>query len=386
VCGRPLRHLIGLVLAFVASASGAQAPASAGPAASAVPAVQPRYTFAWPLEAAQPRPRGGSTRGVPVQLDTAPSPAWQALQAPDLAPRERDRRAILAMAGVYRVGFDFLEVASYAEAPAAARAPYQSWGTEKVYVDRDEPGFVSLVHILEMRMLDKEGKASEPMVTKHWRQDWRHEPEAIVEYRGRDRWERRAVPEAQRRGTWLQTVYQVDESPRYASLGRWEHSASFSTWLSGETWRPLPRREWSVRDDYQVLIGTNRHTIGPTGWLQEENNLKAVLTPQREIDAQRPYVGREYGVARYERLRGAAFAGADRYHERTRNFWNAVRTQWAAAFAQQGMVTLKGPVDKLGLFMPLFERADAIEEGSATGDDAAIIRAALVQMGALPSP
>ena len=29
-----------------------------------------------------------------------------------------------------------------------------------------------------------------------------------------------------------------------------------------------------MRDDYQVLVGTNRHTITPDGWLQEENNLK----------------------------------------------------------------------------------------------------------------
>jgi hypothetical protein len=382
VSSRLLRQGLGLALALVAASSAAQAPA--GPAASTPGAsAQPRYTFGWPLDAGQPRPRGGSTRGVPVVLDREPSDAWRALRAPDLTARERDRRAILAMAGVYRVGFDFIEVASYAEVPPAARAPYQSWATEKVYVDRDEPGFVSLVHILEMHMLDRDGKPMAPMVTKHWRQDWRHEPDAIVEYRGRDRWERRALGEAERRGAWLQTVYQVDESPRYASIGRWEHSASFSTWLSGETWRPRPRREWSVRDDYQVLIGTNRHTIGPTGWLQEENNLKAVLTPQREVDPQRPYVGREYGLARYERLRDAAFAGADRYYERTRGFWNAVRGQWATAFAQQGTVTLKGPVDRLGLFMPLFERADAIEAGSASGDDAAVIRAALEQMGAL---
>ena len=72
---------------------------------------------------------------------------------------------------------------------------------------------------------------------------------------------------------WLQTVYQVDESPRYASTGRWQHTPSFSTWLSGDTWRPLPRREWSVRSDYQVLVGSNRHTVVPSGWLQEENNL-----------------------------------------------------------------------------------------------------------------
>ena len=184
----------------------------------------------------------------------------------------------------------------------------------------------------------------------------------MIEYRGRDRWQRRKLCAAEAKGTWLQAVYQVDESPRYASVGRWEHSASFSTWLSGETWRPLPRREWSVRDDYQVLVGTNRHTISPTGWIQEENNLKTVLTDGRAIDSARPYVAREYGVARYERIRDADFAQADVYFDRTKQFWDQVRDEWSRIFVKQGEVTLKGPVDKLGLFHPLFEQADALVE------------------------
>lgn len=345
----------------------------------------PRYTFSYPLDGSTPKPRGGTTRGAAVAIDTTPSPAWQALRAEGLSPQERDRRAILAMAGSYRVTFDFLEVASYTAADDPVKlGPYQSWGTEKVYVDRDEPGLVSLVHILEMRMVEKDGKVSEPFVTKHWRQDWRYEPEAIVEYLGRDRWQRRPVPEAARRGVWVQTVYQVDESPRYASLGRWQHNASFSTWISGDTWRPLPRREWSVRKDYDTLIGTNRHTVHPTGWTQEENNLKARLDGERKPDAAFPYLGREVGMARYERLREPDFAAADRYYAATRTFWHEVLAAWDAAFVKHRTLTLKGPVDKLGLFVPLFERAAEIEEGKAKGEHAAAIRKALGDIGVPP--
>ena len=132
-----------------------------------------------------------------------------------------------------------------------------------------------------------------------------------------------------------------------------------------------------------MLLGTNRHTIGPNGWTQEENNLKTALTTQRDIDTSRPYVAREYGMARYERLRDADFAAADHYYERTRPFWDRVRDTWSAAFEQQGTVTLRGPVDKLGLFAPLFERADQIEaKGVVAGDDdAKLIREALGKMG-----
>jgi hypothetical protein len=363
---------------------------SAPQAAEPTPPEPPRYTFSWPLDGTAPKPRGGSTRGAPVTRDTEPSAAWKALRAPGLASQERDRRAILAMAGTYRVSFDFLEVDAYVP-PGRAPGPYQSWGTEKVYVDRDNAGSISLVHILEMRLLGKDGAVGEPFVIKHWRQDWEFEPADIVEYRGRDRWQRRALTAAERQGAWRQTVYQVDESPRYASTGRWQHSASFSTWLSADTLRPLPRREWSVRDDYQALLGSNRHTVGPTGWTQEENNLKAVLTPGREIDPERPYLAREYGMARYERLRDADFAAADRYQQRTRAFWTRVTQAWASAFAGQGELTLRGPVDKLGLFAPLFERAAQIEANPAGPDpraladeaeaDARVIRAALADMG-----
>jgi hypothetical protein len=353
-------------------------------AADTPPSSPPRYTFSWPLDGGGLMPRGGTTKGPAVTLDHNASPAWQRLQEKGLSELERDRRAILAMAGVYRVTFDFLEVTPFG-AQGGPKAPYQSWGTEKIYVDGDTGESISLVHILEMRIVQPDGSISEPMVTKHWRQDWKYQPQQIVEYQGNDRWERRSLAANEASGRWLQTVYQVDESPRYASLGKWEHTASFSSWLSGETWRPLPRREWSVRQDYQVLAGTNRHTILPDGWVQEENNLKAVLTPARELDASRPYVGREYGVARYERIRDADFAAADGYYQRTKEFWDQVRDRWSKLFAERGTVTLRGPVDKLGLFKPLFEHADAIAEqgAAASKKNQQVIESALKEMGAL---
>lgn len=347
-------------------------------------ASAPRYTFSWPLDGSTLKPRGGTSKGPAVTLDTTQADAWRALQEKNLAPPERDRRAIRAMAGTYRVTFDFLEITPFT-AQDKRQAPYQSWGTEKVYVDSDDGKSISLVHILEMRVIQQDGSISEPMVTKHWRQDWKYEPADIVEYQGLDRWQRRKLATAEAKGAWSQAVYQVDESPRYSGVGRWQHSSSFSTWISGDTWRPLPRREWSVRDDYQALVGTNRHTVTANGWVQEENNLKTVLTEAREISAAQPYVAREYGVARYERILDADFAAADRYYGRTKAFWNEVRDQWAGIFGSQGAVTLKGPVDKLGLFRPLFAQADAIEEQGeeASRGNQAVIRNALKDMGAL---
>lgn len=366
------------LLALSRGPAYADAPSSAKPAPSA-----PRYTFTWQLGAPDaPAPRGGTTRGPAVNLDNEPTQAWKALQEPGLTPLERDRRAILAMAGDYRVTFDFLEVETFP--PQTPRdKPYQSWGTERIYVDADTGRSISLVHILDMRIVQDDGSLSAPMVTKHWRQTWQYEPTDIVEFKGRDRWERRKLSTTERTGEWSQTVYQVDESPRYASVGRWNHSGSFSTWLSGDTWRPLPRREWSVRKDYQVLLGTNRHTITATGWVQEENNLKMVLTPERAPDPARPYLAREYGVARYSRIHGYDFAAADEYYQRTRAFWDGVLSTWHQLFAAHPQITLRAPVDQAGLFHKLFEYADQLAAGErplVAADE--VIRESLFDMGA----
>lgn len=339
------------------------------------PTPSPRYTFSWPLEMTAVTPRGGTTQGPPVTMEVAPSLEWQSLHATGIDSVERDRRAILAMAGMYRTTFDFLEVLAF-NSDAGVQPPYQSWGTEKVYVDSDTGRSISLVHILEMRILQNDGSISEPIVMKHWRQDWQYEPEAVIEYRGNATWRRRVLSPSERKGRWLQAVYQVDESPRYASLGAWQHTSTFSSWLSGDTWRPLPRREWSVRKDYDVLIGTNRHTVTATGWVQEENNLKTRLD-----NGQSTYVAREYGVARYERIKGFSFAEADDYYNKTHSFWNQVRVAWSDWLKRDGAVRLRGHVDQLALFVPLFEHAEKIgAEPTANAANQQVIDSALQGM------
>ena len=324
----------------------------------AAQAAEPKqFIFAWPLDEGALKPRGATTRGAPVTLDAAPGEAWRRLNEPGLSAQERDRRAILAMAGPYRVSFDFLEVVRF-DPSLKQDAPYQSWGTEYVFVAEDRPDFVALQHILVMRMRLDEKKVSEPMVVRHWRQEWRYEAPALLAYEGANSWTRRATNEVQRRGAWTQTVLQVDDSPRYASLGRWEHTEGVSTWLSGETWRPLPRREFSVRKDYDVLVGTNRHTITPTGWVQEENNLKYALN-------QKKLLAREYGVARYERIRDYDFGPGEAYYKRTEPFWAEVRAAWRELEEARGRFSVRAPVDQAQLFRPFFEYADKLAEGAA---------------------
>jgi len=327
-------------------------------------AAASQFTFAWPLGEHALKPRGGTSRGTQIVLDSAESEAWKRLREPGLSDYERDRRAILAMAGPYRVSFDFLEVVRF-DPTLKPDAPYQSWGTEYVFVSEDRENYIALQHILVMRMQMDDGKVSDPIVVRHWRQEWRYQPDSLLVYAGTNSWTRRALKDEERRGAWVQSVSQVDDSPRYSAVGRWQHSDGSSTWIGGETWRPLPRREFSVRKDYQVLVGTNRHTITPTGWVQEENNLKLVLDGDGKPRAQLPYISREYGVARYEHIKDYDFTAGQSYFERTEPFWAEVRSAWRDLAQRSPRFQLRAPVDQGKLFIAFFEYANELSEGKA---------------------
>src|SRR6056297_321142 len=243
-----------------------------------------------------------------------------------------------------------------------AGAPYRSWATEHVYVVDDSEKRISLQHILIMTIVGEDGEEMGPFVTKHWRQDWVYENPAVHTYRGFGTWARATRDEAERDGRWSQTVWQVDDSPRYAAWGEWRHTPERSWWTSEETWRPLPRREFSVRDDYDALVGTNTHVVLPTGWVHEQHNVKAVLGGSGEIEAR---LAREIGIVRYERLRNFETAPGNSYHENTAAFWGEVQAYWRQAMDSAERIRLKPEVDGQKLFQPLFERAAAIDDGEA---------------------
>jgi hypothetical protein len=350
-------------LAAFAAVLAAQAPAAH---------AEPRqFTFSWQFEDGDAlRPRGGTTRGAPVKLATEPSEAWRAVHEPGISKFERDRRAILAMAGGYRTTFDFIETVGFTPAFTPSR-PYQSWGTEYIYVVEDSGTFIRLQHIIVMFVVDEDGTVRGPFVQKHWRQDWRYEDTDLHVFVGRDRWVRRTLTPEEARGRWSQAVFQVDDSPRYEAIGEWEHRGTYSAWTSERTARPLPRRESMVRSDYQILEGINRHTLTPTSWVQEEENLKLVLDEQGRPDPETPYLARELGVARYERVVDVDFSAGDAYWGRTGEFWRAVRSAWDAVFAERDTFEYREDVGGQEMFVPLFEYAERLSAGERYDADAA---------------
>ena len=322
------------------------------------------YVFGWSQlkEEKLKTPRGGSSIGPSVSLDLTPSQNWEKLQEKGISNFEKDRRAILAMLREYRVYFDFMETMGFTE-DYSPSIPYQSWATEFVTLVEDKRDFISLQHILVIFSEMEDGSLSEPMVVKHWRQDWKYEDKSLNEYKGFNKWAKKRYGSFAVRGSWSQSVYQVDDSPRYQSYGIWDHQKNLSSWRGNETWRPLPRREFSIRDDYDVLIGSNLKTITPSGWVHEQNNKKVVLDENSQI---LEVLAKEIGLARYERIKGHDWSAGKDYWQATSEFWVKVRDYWTNLLSESKTLELAKEKDGLSLFAKLFAMADEYKKGDTS--------------------
>src|SRR5690606_34708455 len=296
-----------------------------------------------------------ASRGA-VNAETAlPAPASDTVA--DTAAFEADRKAILGMLGEYRVQFDFRETVILA--PAYERKPDQhSGGNEVVILVEDSGDRIVLQHLLVSR---------DGHVTKHWRQDWQYQAGERFEFSDEQTWRLRAVPAERIAGSWTQCVFEVSDAPRYCGTGRWNHRYGVSTWTSDRGWRPLPRREYSKREDYNALNVENRHTVVPGGWTHEQDNTKAV----RAADGSSRTLAREVGFHDYRRTTEVDFSPAREYWEATQDYWARVRERWDALLEQPPGLRLKTEVDGMALIVPLFEQAERVAAGE-TIDDAEI--------------
>ena len=322
-----------------------------------------RFTFSRQFEkGSEQAPRGGTTKGPGVKLVKSPSAEWEYLREDGISRYERDRRAILAMAGDYRASFEFIETVPFLSEYNIDR-PYQSWATERIYVLEDSKNFISLQHILVMYFIE-EGEVVGPAVVKHWRQDWTYEPRSYHEFVGNNKWASKDIPKDQSSGKWLQEVFHVDDSPRYASIGEWVHNGNFSQWEGNRTYRPLPRREFSVRSDYNVLDAVNRHIILPTGWIHEQENLKLMFNES----GNKEYLAKEIGLNRYDRIKDFDFTGGDQYWDKTNAYWKAVRLSWNDIYKSNKEFTFNPKIEDVGLISKQFEFADNYD-GSMTDQE-----------------
>lgn len=291
---------------------------------------------------------------------SAVPPATQQAQA-NVAPTikfEQDRKAILAMAGNFKVTFDFKETVPL-KAGYQLKKPKLSGADEIIRLVEDRGTFISLQHILVV------GEGKDTAVVKHWRQDWTYQPSSVLVFIGGNAWETRRVSAKDAAGTWSQVVYQVEDSPRYGAVGAWSHVNGVSQWTPPAEMRPLPRRDMTTRDDYDAVLAVNRHTITPDGWAQEEENSKLVLRGPHHA------LVREIGVNTYKRSDDFQVKMADDYWNATKDFWKLVRADWAKLEKDAPVFGLTMQGEPEPLYMPILELADDIQAGKITTDAAA---------------
>ncbi len=267
----------------------------------------------------------------------------------------RDHDVILRMQGEYTVDFAFDETVLLQ--PGYERAPaMRSGGNELVVVVEDTPNRIVLQHLLV--------DAKSGHVTKHWRQDWTYEAPTRFEFSADQTWRVRAIPAAIKQGAWTQCVYEVSDAPRYCGTGKWSYDNGVPTWTSDLSWRPLPRREYTKRSDYNALAVVNRHTLTPNGWTHEQFNTKV----QREADGTQREIAREFGFNDYIKTTEVDFTPARDYWTATAGYWAKVRRHWDGFLGQAPGVHLKTKVDGMAMIIPLFTQAEDVQAGKPVAD------------------
>lgn len=260
------------------------------------------------------------------------------------APRApaADKQAIRGHCGCFEVTYRFAE--TFALAPGyEPKAPKQVGGLEWVVADEERPDALSLQHVLVVP-----GGA-----LKHWRQEWVYEPTYLLDFKGDGVWVKRRLGPHEARGKWVQRVYEVDDSPRYEGLGTWVHAGGKPYWES-EAWSPLPRREYTTRSDYNVLVRRNRQQLTDSGWRHEQDNTKLRVAGSK----QSPLV-LEKGLNTYRRVDAARCERAERWWRDNRDAWHQVQAVWQDVYRQSDRLHLAREIDGVPLWQRLFAITEA---------------------------
>jgi hypothetical protein len=291
----------------------------------------------------------------------APAAAHPPIAAEEAAANfEQDRADILVMAGNYHVGFNMQESTRW-DKDYTPLEPKRSGGNEVVRVIEDSGRKIILQHMLVIT-----GDDGKSHIIKHWRQDWDYEPAKVLVYSDQGQWTWEAVPEKMRTGRWSQTVYQVDDSPRYGGWGQFETQAGVRRWRSNWTWRPLARRDAVRKPVYDLYYSINRHQPTPDGWVHWQDNTKMGIKDGKLVPIVQEYVLNTY--IKYDQYDVKA---ADDYWAATKEYWAAVRAEWDRVAATKGGIAIAEEAETGTVISGrLLSMADEVQEKKLSIDKA----------------
>lgn len=260
--------------------------------------------------------------------------------------KKKDLNAIKSMCGCYEVGFNFTETFNYSKdstyKPSKTKHDKALEWVQLVEADKNK---VSMQHLLQV------GNPAKPHIVKHWRQDWIYQNTNFYMYDGNNNWNYVSKPKAEVKGQWTQSVFQVDDSPRYSGSASWVHVDGKSYW-ENRTDAPLPRREYTTRADYNVTIRGNRHEITKDGWVHDQDNDKVI----REAGKPDILLAQEKGYNTYKKVDDSKCKAAADWWGKNHTKWQLVRNKWKDVYERNKDLTLHEKVKNKNLYKYLFSK------------------------------
>ena len=254
---------------------------------------------------------------------------------------KKDSNAIMNMCGCFEVSFNFSETIKLNN--REDYVPSEDYQTTPVYElaipIKKNKNEISIQHILQV------GDESYRSIVKHWRQDWLYQNKDLYLYDKDNNWTYKNLSRSDVKGQWTQKVFQVDDSPRYEGTSSWVHVDGKSFW-ENQTSAPLPRREFSKRKDYNVLIRNNRHEITNYGWFHGQNNEKVDKVNSTKKESLALEVGYNY----YKRVDDEKCKYAKDWWLENEKKWDIVRGIWNEIYSQNKDLSLKSNIDGRRLY------------------------------------
>lgn len=223
-----------------------------------------------------------------------------------------------------------------------------SGGTELVFPVESSDKRIVMQHLLII---------TDSMIVKHWREDWTFENPNLLQYQGDNVWKKVPLKQEQVTGKWTQTVWEVSDAPRYQGASEWISTDGKTVWENTVD-APLPRREYSVRSDYNILKRNNRLVVTDKGYTHHQDNQKIIRKNGKD-----ELLVEEKGLNTYVRVPDANCAAGRAYWEKTKDYWTAVRLVWEDYLKTHDTVELKKTVDGKVMHDYLFALAKEYSTG-----------------------
>lgn len=230
-----------------------------------------------------------------------------------------------------------------------------SGGLEYVFPVETSDKKIVLQHLLVI---------TDKVIIKHWREDWSYENPVIWNYTSYKTWKKEILKPEAVKGKWTQTVWEVSDEPRYQGSSEWVKNNGQYYWLN-TTDAPLPRREYSVRSDYNLMNRTNRIVINDSGYRHEQDNRKII----KNADGSQKLLVEEKGLNTYVRTKESECAAAKIWWEKNKVYWEKVRAIWEEKIANLSVIKLQTKVENKVLHEYLMAQAKEFAEGKIPATD-----------------